>query len=208
VVSIADIPEEHSYNIHYGNDEPLGKLDNIAHPQIVFTVEDYKVISEPHVDPAVWRMWGPALDSEHMKVVCQFRGTEEEATDLAYQSHLIAQVNRYNWQDKKQIIYCYTPRAVEMSVTPDGLPITKPHLDYIEDKGQCACDVSLAPLTKQNHIVSRDGFNTIVNCRWCVSDTPDCKKICGVNNMGKCDYCESVKAERKEKDEAAKNTAV
>lgn len=206
--SIEMKPEE-SFNIHYGNDE-LVVLDKLPWPQIVFSVDDYKQVSEDHVSPPVWRLWGKALDSVHTEVICQFRGEEKECEDLSYHSYLTGHVSRVADKivDKElgQVVYCLYPKKCEIVSTPNNLSITTEHLAYLQQQAKCICGhVDVCTLDKEDRMFMRNGFETSVSCQWCLVDTPECKTMCKA--PGSCTYCIGAE-EKKKADEALKNIAV
>lgn len=188
-----------SFNIHYGADKEIELSKELKWPQIVFSVDDFKMISEAHVEPPVWKMWGPALDSKLTEVACQFRGSEKEVEALAYATHLCAHITRVNDRSfggtMGQHVACMVPRAVNIVATPNGLPIIDEHLKYLTNSCKCACGHVDYNTTEPGHtIFTRDGFQTVYVCRWCVEGTESCQALC--EKPGQCDYCVNALKER------------
>jgi hypothetical protein len=187
----ADVPILERFNIHYGDDKVIN-TDKVTYPQIVFRCEDFRRVSEDHVYLPVWKLWGPALNSNNIEIHCQFRGTEEDANKLAYEDYLVARIMRTGEKtiDGKivQVAFCCEPRVAKMIATPNKLPITEEHLTFMQRVKKCTCNsVDIDTIANEDQIYMRDGFVTSMTCKWCIEGTDLCQKHCA--EPGKCEYC-------------------
>jgi len=204
-----DMKLEESFNIHYGDDHDVDLTNAPPFPQIVFSVDDYKKVSEDHVNPPVWRLWGKALDSEQIDVYCQFRGTETQCDEYAYQAFLTGHISRVSDRiinnQQGQAVYCLHPKLCEITATSDNFAITTEHLAYLQNKSKCTCGhVEISTMNDEDKVVMRLGFETQITCKWCLVNTPECKELC--KEPGQCQYC--VGEKQKEEGEKLKNIAV
>lgn len=162
------IPKSKQYNIHYGRDEFL--LENeLEEEQIVFSVADYKNIKG---DDKTWMMWGAALDSTKIECIFHFQGSAEEAEKLAYANHLIGFVRRIKNKvvggEGYQEVIVTDVRPVEITTSPNGVPITKDHWDYLCEEGYCHCGVNCNAYKQEDLLIERPkAFENIVICEWC-----------------------------------------
>lgn len=210
IPKLIEMKPSESFNIFYGNDEKVELDAKMPWPQIVFSVDDYKMVSDEKIDPPVWKLWGKALDSDTIEVACQFRGTEDECNELAYADYIIGHVSRVAEKliNNKlgQIVYCLYPKKCEVVTTANDMSITIEHLNYLHTQTKCTCGhVEVSTLETEDRVLMRLGFETTITCKWCLANTPECTKVCG-SQAGTCDYC--VAEKEKEQHEAAKAAAV
>ena len=155
------------FNIHYGGDELIRESD-FEHQQIIFSIEDFKQVGK---DSNQWQLWGHALDSDHVLVVTNVRGTEDEIEAIGYTPHLIGFIRRIKEASVKgsreQEVIVTDVRAVELTMCADGKWLTGDHYAYLKTKTQCRCQVDCDVLDSNDLYVDRNGCQSSFICKWC-----------------------------------------
>ena len=167
--------EEDRYNIHYGGNTFV-EPDEVVYQQLVFSADDFKQV-EPQNDPrnasTNWVLWGQALDSDRINVICNVQGTEKDIEALGYASHLIGFVKRVKEQkvghdqhiEQEVIVTDVIP--VDMTSTKNGQAITSEHLKYLQKNGLCECGGNCSDFLVDDYNITSTGPKVKIMCTWC-----------------------------------------
>ena len=182
-----EIPFEHRYNIHYGNDQPVfpeGIEGWKPFQQIVFKIDDWKEIEGVN---DTYLCWGRALNSSKLLVRFNFSGPQTELDKIVSAEQLIGLIDRVKLYSEteetklgyKQLITIRYPKPVSMLVSPNGVPLTEEHFMILSNAGSCECgtqmsDFQIADKEQVNYYCS--GLDVKMKCQWCIDAEASAEK--------------------------------
>lgn len=189
-----NIPEEHKFRIHYGNDERVDP--DIEHQRIVWEIHDFVSVNPKDDNCRTWRVWGNALNSPSITVSCHMNCTKKEIEELAYdkEGYMLSLITRV----KEEIVTTAGEQVKETKVTvlgsstqpivmvepKDSGKLWKEHYEHMIQTMRCNCqneciDMDVGADGKKNELMNALWIQNMSSpnlefyppiCSWCMND--------------------------------------